>query len=100
MNEVAKQIRAEIGDPTIIVNNAGIAIGRTIINTPTDAMMRVMAVNTYAHIFAAKIFLPHMIKINHGHIVTVASSAAYVSYQTGFFVQVGGLAHHPLDESI
>lgn len=77
--EVAVQIRAEIGEPTIVVNNAGIAVGRTIVDTPSEVFSRVMGVNTLANVYAAKLFLPHMRAINHGHIVTVASCASYVS---------------------
>lgn len=75
---IAAKIRADIGEPTIVINNAGIAIGRRIDNTPTEAMMRVMSVNMFAHMYSAQQFLPHMVKHNHGHIVTVASSASYV----------------------
>ena len=75
---IAAQIRADIGEPTIVLNNVGVTIGRRIIDTPADAMLRLMGVNTFAHMYAAKIFLPHMVETNHGRIVTVASSASYV----------------------
>ena len=75
---IATQIRADIGNPTIVLNNAGVTIGRKILDTPAGAMLRLMEVNTFSHMYAAKIFLPHMVETNHGHIVTVASSASYV----------------------
>lgn len=75
---VAAKIRADIGEPSIVVNNAGVTIGRKIIDTPADAMLRVIKVNTFAHMYSARLFLPHMVKINHGHVVTIASSASYV----------------------
>jgi len=76
---IATRIRAYIGKPTIILNNAGVTIGRKILDTPADAMLRLMEVNTFAHMYAAKIFLPHMVETNHGHIVAIASSACYMS---------------------
>ncbi|KAF8315056.1 NAD(P)-binding protein [Clavulina sp. PMI_390] len=75
----AERIRADIGNPTIVVNNAGIAIGRQVVDTPADAMLRVMKVNTFSHVYSAKQFVPSMIANNHGHIVTVASSASYMA---------------------
>lgn len=54
-------------------------MGRTILDTPSEAFSRVLGVNTLANVYAAKLFLPHMLATNHGHIVTVASGAAYVS---------------------
>lgn len=56
--EVAARVRAETGEPTIVVNNAGIAVGRTIVDTPSEVFSRVIGVNTLANVYAASYSYP------------------------------------------
>ena len=79
---VAEAIRVDVGNPTIVVNNAGIGVGRTILETTNESLQNVFAVNLFAHYHMAKAFLPYMIKHNHGHVVAIASGASYVSLGT------------------
>lgn len=75
----AEQIRATLGEPTVVINNAGIGSGDTIVDIDLNSALRSYKVNTFANFVTVKEFLPHMIKQNHGHIVTVASSASFMS---------------------
>lgn len=74
----ADRVRAEVGDPDIVVNNAGVVSGRPIMEIPDDAIERTFAVNTLAPFWVARAFLPAMVARNRGHIVTVASAAGMV----------------------
>lgn len=65
--------------PTILINNAGVCRGKTILDSTEKDVRFTFDVNTLAHYFLAKEFLPSMIQANHGMVVTVASSAAYIS---------------------
>lgn len=76
---VAEQIRSTLGQPTILVNNAGIASGNTILESDPEHIQRVWRVNHLSNYVTLQEFLPHMIKHNHGHVVTVASSASFFS---------------------
>jgi len=76
--DTAAAIRGSLGEPTILINNAGVARGKTILDG-TDADTRlIFEVNTLSHYQLTREFLPHMIKRNHGMVVTVASQAAYL----------------------
>ncbi|GAA6052692.1 hypothetical protein JCM3770_007177 [Rhodotorula araucariae] len=77
--EVAKQIRVDLGHPTVIVNNAGIARGKTILDTKPEEFLLTYKVNVLGAHNILREFLPHIIKINHGHIMTTASSASYAA---------------------
>ncbi|KAI1499152.1 hypothetical protein F5X99DRAFT_420085 [Biscogniauxia marginata] len=77
--EVAKEIRAKVGEPTILVNNAGVVRGKTILETSERDLKSTFDVNTFAHFYTVKEFLPYMINKNHGMVVTVTSSAAYMT---------------------
>ncbi|KAI0125995.1 estradiol 17-beta-dehydrogenase [Xylariales sp. AK1849] len=79
VKEVAAKIRAEVGDPTILINNAGVARGKTILETSEKDLKFTFDVNTFAHFYTVREFLPFMIKKNHGMVVTVASYAAWMT---------------------
>ncbi|KAI2635288.1 NAD(P)-binding protein [Xylaria nigripes] len=77
--ETAEDIRDEVGEPTILINNAGVARGKTILETSEKDLKFTFDVNTFAHYNTVKEFLPYMIKKNHGMVVTVASIASWLS---------------------
>lgn len=66
---VAKEVREEFGEPTILINNAAIVYGRSILDSSPEQIKRTMDVNFLGQAFTLKEFLPDMIKNNHGHIV-------------------------------
>ena len=68
-------IISKVGNITILINNAGIVTGKKIVDSPPRLMKLTMAVNIEAHFWTVKAILPSMIENNHGHIVTIASSA-------------------------
>ncbi|XP_072298064.1 epidermal retinol dehydrogenase 2-like [Eucyclogobius newberryi] len=72
---VADQVKREVGDVTILVNNAGIVTGKKFMDAPDSLIEKTMEVNTMAHFWMYKAFLPAMIANNHGHLVSIASSA-------------------------
>jgi len=75
VEEVAKKIIEEIGHPTILVNNAGVVQGKLILDLSPEDIRQTFDVNTLAHFWTLKVFLPEMIKNKSGHIVSVASIA-------------------------
>ncbi|KAG0650625.1 T-toxin biosynthesis RED2 [Hyphodiscus hymeniophilus] len=75
----ATQIRKDVGKPTIIINNAGVVRGKDILDATEKDVRFTFDVNTLAHYWMAKEFVPSMVRRNHGMIVTVASLAAYVT---------------------
>ncbi|KAK5625308.1 hypothetical protein RRF57_001024 [Xylaria bambusicola] len=90
-------IERTFGHPSILINNAGIVRTTTILDEPEDHLRRIVGVNLMAHWFTAKAFLPHMLSQNKGHVVTVASVAAYVALPTSVdysATKAGALAFH------
>eukprot|EP00824_Muranothrix_gubernata_P002439 TRINITY_DN12938_c0_g1_i1.p2 TRINITY_DN12938_c0_g1~~TRINITY_DN12938_c0_g1_i1.p2 ORF type:complete len:291 (+),score=64.88 TRINITY_DN12938_c0_g1_i1:2-874(+) len=74
----AERVKADVGRVDILVNNAGIVSGKPLLDLPDEKIEMTFAVNTLSHFYTCKAFLPAMIAANEGHIVTIASSAAYV----------------------
>jgi short-subunit dehydrogenase len=80
LHSLAETIRTTHGEPTVLINNAGIHIGKSIFEETEEEIRRIFSVNTMAHWFTAKEFAPAMVKANHGHIVTIASMASFVCF--------------------
>ncbi|NXC94446.1 RDHE2 dehydrogenase, partial [Certhia familiaris] len=68
-------VKKEVGDVSILINNAGIVIGKGFLDSPDSLVEKTMEVNTMAHFWTYKAFLPAMIAANHGHLVSIASCA-------------------------
>ncbi|EPY76362.1 short-chain dehydrogenase/reductase family 16C member 6 [Camelus ferus] len=75
---VADQVKKEVGDVTILINNAGVVTGKLFLNTPDDMVERSFLVNALSHVWTYKAFLPAMMKANHGHLVCISSTAGIV----------------------
>ncbi|NXP70944.1 RDHE2 dehydrogenase, partial [Ramphastos sulfuratus] len=75
---VADQVKKEVGDVTILINNAGIVTGKRFMDSPDSLVEKTMEVNTMAHFWTYKAFLPAMVASNHGHLVSIASAAGLV----------------------
>ncbi|KAM4864864.1 epidermal retinol dehydrogenase 2 isoform 1-T2 [Thomomys bottae] len=76
--KVAEQVRKDVGDVSILINNAGIVTGRKFLDCPDELMEKSFEVNFKAHLWTYKAFLPAMVANNHGHLVCISSSAGLV----------------------
>jgi len=96
----AQRLQAEVGDVTLLINNAGIVFGKTFLNSKDEDILKTFDVNILAHFWTIKAFLPKMIVRNKGHIVNIASMAGFcgtsrlVDYCASKFAAVG------LDEAL
>ncbi|XP_025986216.1 17-beta-hydroxysteroid dehydrogenase 13 isoform X2 [Solenopsis invicta] len=72
---VAERVKKEVGDVTILVNNAGIMQCHAFLDHTADEIRRVFDINVLAHFWMLQAFLPTMIEKNHGHVVALSSLA-------------------------
>ncbi|KAM6301249.1 estradiol 17-beta-dehydrogenase 11-like [Aegotheles albertisi] len=100
----AEKVKKDIGDVTILVNNAGVITPADLLSTQDHQIERMFEVNILAHFWTTRAFLPAMMDNNHGHIVTVASVAGHfaISFMVGYcsskFAAVG--FHKALTEEL
>ncbi|KAF3008390.1 hypothetical protein E8E13_000330 [Curvularia kusanoi] len=95
--EAADAIRREIGHPSILINNAGIAQSTPILKTSESFLRKIFGVNLMSMWFTTQQFLPRMIQLDKGHIITVASIASFVALATAAdysATKAGALAFH------
>lgn len=73
---LATQIRSEVGHPTVLVNNAGLCRGATVMEGSYTDVELTIKTNLIAPFLLVKEFLPHMVEIDHGHIVNISSASS------------------------
>jgi len=66
------------GHVDVLVNNAGVVSGKTLLEASDDHVLRTFEVNTLALFWTTRAFLPEMMRRDSGHIVTIASAAGIV----------------------
>ncbi len=78
VKDQAQSLIEEHSAPDILINNAGIVVGKAFIEHSHEDIERTMSINTNALMHVTKAFLPPM-KDKGGHIVNIASAAGFVS---------------------
>ena len=76
VERACKDIFKSIGRVDVLINNAGIARDKTLVNMSDDDWDSVMKVNLYGPFFVTKNVLPGMIENNYGRIINISSIAA------------------------
>jgi len=74
---LATRIRTEHGDPTVLINNAGIGNNSNLLDVPPNSLRELFDVNLLAPFLLVREFVPAMVRRNHGHIVNIASLASF-----------------------
>jgi NADP-dependent 3-hydroxy acid dehydrogenase YdfG len=80
VERAAELVRARVGEPDIIVNNAGSFNVAPFAQMGIDAFERSLQVNVMAPFILARTFLPAMLQRGSGHIVTIGSVADRVIF--------------------
>ncbi|RWS27100.1 epidermal retinol dehydrogenase 2-like protein [Leptotrombidium deliense] len=73
VEEVASKIFDEVGNVTMLVNNAGIVNGKSFEELKPEQIERIFRVNVLSHFWTCKAFLPAMIESDYGHVVCISS---------------------------
>ncbi|WP_433249761.1 SDR family oxidoreductase [Streptosporangium sp. CA-135522] len=83
MERFAERVRGEHGVPDIVVNNAGIAVAGRFLDHSADDWRRTLDVNLWGVIHGCRLFAAQMAERGEGgHIVNIASLAAFVPSRT------------------
>jgi NAD(P)-dependent dehydrogenase (short-subunit alcohol dehydrogenase family) len=79
MQAFAGEVEREFGAPDLLVNNAGVGLGAGFLDTSLDDWRWILGVNLWGVIHGCHFFVPAMLARGRGgHVVNVASMAAYV----------------------
>lgn len=72
------RVLAEIGPVDVLVNNAGVVVGRPLLELEDSDVEHTLNVNTLSLFRTTRAFLPTMIARDRGTVVTIASAAGLV----------------------
>ena len=79
VNQTAKKVKEEIGVVDVLINNAGIIVGK-FFNAHSDTdIIKTMEINANAPMLITKQFLNDMLEQNSGHICNIASLGGVIS---------------------
>ncbi|XP_061709316.1 17-beta-hydroxysteroid dehydrogenase 13-like [Cydia pomonella] len=75
---LADKVAKEVGEVTILVNNAGIMPCQPFLKWTEQNISSTLNVNVAGNLWTLQAFLPAMKKRNHGHIVALSSMAGHI----------------------
>jgi all-trans-retinol dehydrogenase (NAD+) len=73
----AQRVLDALGGVDVLINNAGVVTGKSLTDASDDEVLRSFAVNALAPIWTTRAFLPRMLELDRGHIVTISSLAGF-----------------------
>jgi NAD(P)-dependent dehydrogenase (short-subunit alcohol dehydrogenase family) len=77
--QVAEQFIADAGGADVVINNAGIGVGGAFEETPLADWNAVVQINLMGVVHGCYAFLPHLKAAGGGHLINVASAAAFAA---------------------
>jgi NAD(P)-dependent dehydrogenase (short-subunit alcohol dehydrogenase family) len=71
--EHAVSVRERFGTVNLVVNNAGVALAKDVLDTPLEDYEWIMGINFWGVVYGSKAFLPELIRSGDGHLVNISS---------------------------
>ncbi|XP_050345731.1 epidermal retinol dehydrogenase 2-like [Nymphalis io] len=76
--QLAERVGREVGDVSILINNAGIMPCKPVLQQTEQEIRLMNDININANLWTIQAFLPSMIARNYGHIVAMSSMAGLI----------------------
>ncbi|KAK6096317.1 hypothetical protein MT418_003157 [Batrachochytrium dendrobatidis] len=73
VEQVGSKIVNQVGNPTALINSAGIVSGKTMMDLTVSEIKQTIGVNLLGPFYTIKAFLPGFMDRNKGHIINIAS---------------------------
>ncbi|MDF2446071.1 MAG: short-chain dehydrogenase/reductase [Moraxellaceae bacterium] len=101
MDMLAREVESEFGGADIVVNNAGIGMAGGLLDTSVADWEKILKVNLWGVIHGSRLFAEQMVAAGRrGHIVNVASAAAFAPSRTLAAYATSKAAVHMLTECL
>ena len=77
VERLGQEVKDRLGPVEILVSNAAIRPGASLLELTPELWRRAMAVNLDAAFYLSKVFVPHMLEVGRGSIITIGGPAAF-----------------------
>lgn len=78
VRETLAQIQTSLGNPSLLINNAGIAVGGYFLDTSLESWQKIISINLMGVVHCCQAFVPAMVLSGKpGHVVNIASMLGY-----------------------
>jgi NADP-dependent 3-hydroxy acid dehydrogenase YdfG len=71
--EHAETVKQRFGQVNLVINNAGVAVAKDVIDMPLEDLEWLMGINFWGVVYGTKAFLPALIESGDGHLVNISS---------------------------
>jgi NAD(P)-dependent dehydrogenase (short-subunit alcohol dehydrogenase family) len=79
VSKALAQVQHELGTPSLLVNNAGIAVGGLFLDTSLESWQKIVSINLMGVVHCCQAFIPVMVQAGRpGHVVNIASMLGYM----------------------
>lgn len=82
VDEAAHKTLEKLGRVDLLINNAGVVSGKKFLDLTEKDITQTYGVNTLALYWTTQAFLPGMLAVDHGRVVTIASAAGLAGSAT------------------
>jgi NADP-dependent 3-hydroxy acid dehydrogenase YdfG len=69
----AEAVRERFADINLVINNAGVAVAKDVLEMPIEDIEWLMGINFWGVVYGTKAFLPALIESGDGHVVNLSS---------------------------
>jgi len=82
MERLPGEVKREHGHVHVVVNNAGVSVSGTLLDQSLDDFAWIVGINFWGVVYGCKLFLPHLLAEDEGHIVNLSSLFGLVGVPT------------------
>ena len=100
MDAFAAAVHERFGSVDLLINNAGIGVGASFLQTELEDWERLLQINVMGVVHGCRSFVPHMIERRSGQIVNVSSGAGFVASPLMFAYSASKFAVFGLSEGL
>ncbi len=69
----AEEVRQRFGGVNLVINNAGVALAKDVLDTPIEDYEWIIGINFWGVLYGSKAFLPRLIESGDGYLVNISS---------------------------
>jgi NAD(P)-dependent dehydrogenase (short-subunit alcohol dehydrogenase family) len=77
MQEFAAAVHQQVAAVDLLVNNAGVGLGASFLETPLEDWDWIVPINVMGVVHGCHLFVPAMVQCGSGHVVNLASAAGF-----------------------